>query len=163
MKRTLQKWTVHAALRVVHAALMELPKMDAYVAQEFAKLPAGMSYAIYTGHESPTLFVQWDGERLQRVPELPHAHCELHMKALALSFRLFTGQIGLAQGYARHAFTMSGEVADVMKLARLVNRAEAYLFPAFITRSFLSERPMLPSSPLRLYGKLLVGFLTGKY
>lgn len=163
MKRAIQKWTVKAALRLVYAALVELQGLDAEVAEEFAKLPAGMSYAIHTGYDCPTLFVQWDGERLRSVPKMERACCELHLKALAISFRLFTGQMGLAQAYARHAFTMSGEVADVMKLARLVNRTEAYLFPPFITRRFLSVLPTLPVSPLRLYGKLLIGFLKGKY
>ena len=163
MKRALRKFVVGAALRVVHAALVELRGMDATVAAEFAKLPAGMSYAIHTGHKCPALYVQWDGERLLRPAALEKPHCELHLKSLATSFRLFTGQMGLAQAYAQHAFTMAGEVADVMRLARLVNRTEAYLFPPFITRKFLTDVPRLPASPLRLYARLAVGFLTGRY
>lgn len=163
MKRAIQRCIVGAALRVVHAALVELRDMDALVAAEFAKLPAGMSYAIYTGYESPSLLVLWDGERLLRPASLPAPRCELRLKSLATSFRLFTGQLGLAQAYAQHAFTMAGEVADVMRLARLVNRTEAYLFPPFITKNFLTELPKLPASPLRLYARLALGFLTGKY
>ena len=163
MKRAIQKFVVGAALRVVHAALVELRGMDATVAAEFARLPAGMSYAIHTGHKCPTLYVQWDGERLLRHAELEKPHCELHLKSLATSFRLFTGQMGLAQAYAQHAFTMAGEVADVMRLARLVNRTEAYLFPPFITRKFLTDIPELPVSPLRLYARLALGFFTAKY
>lgn len=163
MKRAIQKLVVGAALRVVHAALVELRRLDPYVAKEFEALPVGMSYAIHTGHGGPSLYVQWDGRRLQRPAELPHPRCELRMKALALSFRMFTGQIGLAQGYAQHAFTMAGEIADVMRLARLVNHAEAYLFPSFITRRFLSVRPTLAASPLRMYAAIAIGFLKGKY
>lgn len=163
MKRTIQKMVVGAALRVVYAALVELQRMDAVVAAEFAKLPAGMSYAIHTGHGCPTLYVQWDGERLRRSATQEKARCELHLKSLATSFRLFTGQMGLAQAYAQHAFTMAGEVADVMRLARLVNRTEAYLFPPFITRKFLTDIPELPVSPLRLYTRLALGFFTAKY
>ena len=163
MKRALQKLVVGAALRVVHAALVELRGMDAYVAAELAKLPVGASYAIHTGYACPSLYVVWDGEKLLRPPTLNTPRCELHLKALAVSFRLFTGQMGLAQAYAQHALTMGGEVADVMRLARLVNRAEAYLFPPMITRRFLTDIPKLPASPLRLYARLALGFLTGKY
>lgn len=163
MKRAIQKLVIGAALRLVHAALVELREMDAYVAEEFARLPKGMSYAIHTGHGAPSLYVQWDGEKLRRCGALSAPRCELHMKALGISFRLFTGQMGLAQGYAQHAFTMAGEVADVMRLARLVNRAECYLFPAFITRRFLSEIPRLPASVLRFYARLTLGFMKGKF
>ena len=163
MKRTLQKWVVAAALRAVHAALVELRTMDAGVADEFSRLPAGISYAIHTGHGCPSLYVQWDGAELRRLPSSEKVHCEMKLKALSLSFRLLTGQIGLAQGYAQHALTIAGDIADVMRLARLVNYAEAYLFPPFITKRFLAELPALSSGPLRLYGRLLLGFLRGKY
>lgn len=163
MKRAMKKFVVGAALRVVHAALVELSELDAYVAAEFDKLPVGMSYAIHTGRYAPSLYVQWDGERLLRCAALEAPRCELRLKSLATSFLLFSGQMGLAQAYAQHAFTMAGEVADVMRLARLVNRAEAYLFPPFMTRKFLTDIPKLPASALRLYARLAVGFLTGKY
>ena len=163
MKRALQKCVVGVALRVVHAAIAELGAMDATVAAELAQLPPGTSYAIHTGHGCPALFVLWDGQRLLRPAALEKPRCELHLKSLATSFRLFTGQMGLAQAYAQHAFTMAGEVADVMRLARLVNRTEAYLFPPFITRRFLSDVPKLPVSPLRLYARLALGFLIGRY
>ena len=163
MKRAIQRFVVGAALRLVHAALVELREVDAYVAGEFAKLPAGMSYAIHTGYACPTLYVEWDGAKLRRCPQMEAPRCELRIKALPIAFRLFTGQMGLAQAYAQHAFTMAGEVADVMRLARLVNHTEAYLFPPFITRHFLSVLPTLSASPLRVYGRILIGFLTGKY
>lgn len=163
MKRALQKWVIGAALRLVHAALVELREMDACVADEFARLPLGTSYAICTGHGGPTLHVEWDGTALHRRPDSMRARCELHIKALPIAFRLFTGQMGMAQGYAQHAFTMAGEVGDVMRLAHLVNRAEAYLFPPFISKNFLTEVPKLGLKPLRLYGRLALGFLKGKY
>lgn len=163
MRRAVQKLVVAAALRVVHAALVELRTLDAAVADEFARLPVGTSYAIHTGHDCPSLYVEWDGERLRRPAQLEAPRCELRLKALSVAFRMFTGQIGLAQGYAQHAFTMAGEVADVMRLARLVNQAEAYLFPSFITRKFMSETPKRSASSLRLYGRLLIGFITGRY
>lgn len=163
MKRAIQKWVVGAAMRLVHAALVELREIDPYVAEEFSRLPEGMSYAIRTGHEAPSLYVQWSEGRLSRPAALEAPRCELRLKALALAFRVFTGQIGLAQAYAQHALILAGEVADVMRLARLVNRAECYLFPPFITRRFLSDLPALPAAPLRLYARLTLGFLKGKY
>jgi hypothetical protein len=80
-----------------------------------------------------------------------------------LAFRLFTGQMGLAQAYAAHAFTMAGEVADVMRLARLVNIVEAYLFPNIINRRIMTDIPKPQVCFLRTYARIAWGFLTCKY
>jgi hypothetical protein len=50
-----------------------------------------------------------------------------------------------------------------MKLARLVNLVEGYLFPKFITKHILTDIPTLQVNPLRVYGRVLCGFLTGRY
>lgn len=163
MKLFFQKLTVGVVLRVVHAALVELYRMDSRVKAEFDALPEGMSYAIATGHEAPTLFVRWEQGKLHRLPSLDKAVCNLRVKSSAHSFQLFTGQMGLAQAYARHAFTMQGEIADVMKLARLVNIVEAYLFPKVITKHILTDIPTLQKNPLSVYGRIALGFLTCKY
>lgn len=89
--------------------------------------------------------------------------CRLAIKSLPLSFRLFTGQMSVAQGYAQHAFCVSGDVADVMKLVRLIDLVEAYLFPTFITKRILTDLPPLQASPLRVYGRIACGFLTNRY
>lgn len=163
MKRFFQKLTVGIVLRVVHAALVELQQHDSRVAREFANMPEGLSYSIHTGHNGPTLHVVWQGGKLRRVRSLDKASCTLHIKSMALAFRLFTGQMGLAQAYAAHAFTMAGEVADVMRLARLVNIVEAYLFPNFINRRIMTDIPKPEVCFLRTYARIGLGFLTCKY
>ena len=161
--RFLQSLTVGIVLRVVHAALVELRGLDSRVAREFERMPEGLSYAIRTGYRGATLCVQWNGRELQRLPELHAPTCSLRIKSMPLAFRLFTGQMGLAQAYARHAFTMGGEVADVMRLARLVNLVEAYLFPKIITRRIMTDVPETEGCFLRVYARIALGFLTCKY
>lgn len=163
MKLALQKWTVAVVLRVVHAALVELYALDSRVRAEFDRMPEGMSYALQTGYDAPLLFVQWRGGNLLRLDGLERPVCALRLKSIGISFRMFTGQMGLAQAYAQHAFSMQGEIADVMKLARLVNLVEGYLFPKFITKHILTDIPTLQVNPLRVYGRVLCGFLTGRY
>lgn len=163
MRRPLQKLTVGIVLRVVHAALTELNRLDSRVREELQAMPEGMSYSIFTGHEAPALHVCLQGGRLLRTKALAEPVCSLSIKSLPLSFRLFTGQMGLAQAYATHAFTMKGDVADVMKLARLVNLVEAYLFPRFITKHILTDIPQTEVCFLRVYGAIALGFLTCRY
>ena len=161
--RTIQSLVVAIVLRVVHAALVELMALDSRVAQEFARMPEGLSYSIRTGHGGPVLHVQWKDGKLHRLADLPLPSCALRIKSMPLSFRLFTGQMGLSQAYARQAFTMGGEVADVMRLARLVNLVESYLFPKVITRRIMTDVPETEVCFLRAYARILLGFLTCKY
>ena len=163
MKLALQKLTVGIVLRVVHAALVELYGLDSRVRAEFDRMPEGMSYALQTGHAAPELYVQWTGGRLLNLKKIEKPTCALRLKSTGISFRMFTGQMGLAQAYAQHAFSMQGEIADVMRLARLVNLVEGYLFPKFITKHILTDIPALQVNPLLVYGRVLCGFLTGRY
>ena len=163
MKLALQKLTVGIVLRVVHAALVELYGLDSRVRAEFDRMPEGMSYALQTGHAAPELYVQWTGGKLLNLKKIEKPTCALRLKSTGISFRMFTGQMGLAQAYAQHAFSMQGEIADVMRLARLVNLVEGYLFPTFITKHILTDIPALQVNPLRVYGRVLCGFLTGRY
>ena len=163
MKLALQKLTVGIVLRVVHAALVELYKLDSRVKLEFNRMPEGLSYALHTGYNAPQLFVQWKDGKLNRLAQLDRPVCALRLKSTGIAFRMFTGQMGLAQAYAQHAFSMQGEIADVMRLARLVNLVEGYLFPRFITKHILTDIPSLQVNPLRVYGRVLCGFMTGRY
>ncbi len=164
MKRALRKLYIAIALRLVHAALCELARLDSTAAEEFRRLPVGLSYAIHTGHDAPTLFVQWDGKTLCRCRREPeNCRCKLRIKTLPDAFGVLTAGMSLAHLYARHGLIVAGEVADVMRLARLVNLVECYLFPAFLTRRILPELPRLQVSPLRLYARVLTGFLTNRY
>lgn len=163
MKRSLQSLIVGVVLRVVHAALVELSQLDTRVRRELERLPEGTAYSVYTGHEAPCLHVQWKGGRLCRLRASAPGACILRVKSMQLSFLLFTGQLGLAQAYAQHAFVLAGDVGDVMRLVRLVNLVEAYLFPRLITRNILTDIPSREKSPLRVYGRLCGGFLTRRY
>ncbi len=163
MKHALQRLTVAVVLRIVHAALIELRHLDSRVARELERLPDGASYAIHASASGPHLFVVWQDAHLRRVAGLSQAGCAIDIKAMPLAFSLFTGQMGLAQGYARHAFSVAGDVGDVMRLARLISLVEAYLFPKWMTRRILTDVPHTECSPLRVYARLCAGFLTGRY
>lgn len=154
---------VAIVLRVVHAALVELRELDSRVSKEFERFPEGLSYSLSTGYEGPSLHVLWQAGELKRVKTLDRPVCSLRIKSLPLAFQLFTGQMGMAQAYACHAFTMAGEVADVMRLARLVNLVESYLFPKIITRRIMTDVPETEVCFLRAYARIAWGGLTGKY
>ncbi len=164
MKRALQRLTVSIVMRVVHAALCELQAVkDSRALHELAHLKDGQAYSIAIGKGGPCLHVQWQGGRLRRLSAPAPGACVLRLKSLPLAFRIFTGQMGLAQAYAWHAFTVQGDLSDVMPLARLVNLVEACLFPRFITKHLMTDIPRPQVNPLRVYGRIACGFLTLRY
>lgn len=161
--RALQCLVVAVVLRVVHAALVELRGLDSRVARELDRLPDGMGYAVQASVNGPRLFVQWRDGLLRRCGKLSRPDCGVVIKTMPLAFRLFTGQMGLAQAYAQHALEITGDVGDVMRLARLINLVEAYLFPPLITRRILTDVPALECSPLRVYARIACGFAACRY
>ncbi len=165
MKRAIQTLIVAIVMRVVHAAICALQAIgDTRVLHELANLHEGQAYSITVGQgDSPALHVQWKGGKLLCLSAPAAGACMLRIKSLPLAFRLFTGQMGLSQAYAWHAFTVQGDLSQVMPLSRLVNIVEAYLFPRFITKHLMTDIPSLQANPLRVYGCIAFGFLTFRY
>ena len=163
LKQQLQRCTVAVVLRVLHAAMAELPRLDSRAAREFSRMPEGLAFAVHTCVGGPSLFVQWRGGCLLRLAKAAESANTLSIKSLPLSFRLFCGAMSVPQAYARHAFTVRGDLGEVMILARLVDLVESYLFPRFITRRILTDVPRREVCSLRLYGRMLLGFLSFRY
>ena len=44
-----------------------------------------------------------------------------------------------------------------------MNLVEGYLFPPIITKHILTDIPALQVNPLRVYGRVFLGFLTNRY
>ena len=73
------------------------------------------------------------------------------------AFRVFTGQIGIAQAYAQHRFTLRGNMGLAMPFVRCVDIAEGYLFPTVLARRILKRRPKKEISTARVYLAVLFG------
>ena len=73
------------------------------------------------------------------------------------AFRVFTGQIGIAQAYAEHRFTLRGNMGLAMPFVRCVDRTEGYLFPPFLARRILKRLPKKEVSTARVYLAVLLG------
>ena len=67
------------------------------------------------------------------------------------------GQIGIAQAYAQHRFTLRGNMGLAMPFVRCVDIAEGYLFPAVLARRILKRRPKKEISTARVYLAVLFG------
>lgn len=53
--------------------------------------------------------------------------------------RVMLARSSIAESYCRHDLLVSGDIAEAMGLVRVINRAEKYLFPHFMTKRFLPK------------------------
>lgn len=86
------------------------------------------------------------------------ADMEVEFRNIDAAFLVLSGQIGIAQAYAQHRFTMRGSISDCMTLVRCVEMIEAYLFPKFIAQKILKELPQKKISTVSVYMHAILRF-----
>lgn len=83
------------------------------------------------------------------------ADITLSFKGIDGAFLMFTGQMGLADGYAQHRFTVQGDLYKVLSIVRVMNIVEAYLFPKFFAKRLMNPVPKRQFSQIRFLGGTL--------
>lgn len=75
----------------------------------------------------------------------------IEFRNIDAAFLVLSGQIGVAQAYSQHRFTLRGGIADCMSFVQCVEIIEAYLFPGFIAKKILKAIPKKEISPVSVY------------
>ena len=81
----------------------------------------------------------------------------IRFKSPSDAFRVFTGQISVAQAYAQHKFVLRGDMALAMPFVRCVDITEGYLFPDVLAKRILKRLPEKEVSTARVYSAVLLG------
>ena len=81
----------------------------------------------------------------------------IRFKSPTDAFRVFTGQMGVAQAYAQHKFVLRGDMSLAMPFVRCVDITEGYLFPDILAKRILKRLPEKEVSPAWVYGSILLG------
>ncbi len=100
-------------------------------------LPQVDAMAVRRTSEAHLLFLGED------IPER-QANIVIYIKNVKAAIKMLTGQIGTNVAYARHQIAARGDIALTVSITRVINRIEAYLFPAFIARRLMKRLPELP-------------------
>ncbi len=160
--RKVKIWVESVVLYVLYGGLHELSKRDSRVRAETERWPNGFVYALTCGYGGPALYLEKTPHGLRRRRQT-RADTSFDMKSVEKAFVILTGRQGLAMGYAAHSFSVRGEIATAMSFARCAELTEAYLFPRVLSRRLLREVPKKEFAAIRLYGRILVGSLSGRY
>lgn len=137
-------------------ALKFLSHRDSKIREEAQRWPEGKTLRLEVpGATGFTVTGTKDG--FQKLHKDTPGDVTIRFKSPADAFRVFTGQIGIAQAYAQHRFVLRGDMGLAMPFVRCVDRTEGYLFPAFLAKRILKRLPKKEVSSARVYGAVLFG------
>ena len=137
-------------------ALKFLSSRDTKIKEEARLWPQGKTLRLeIPGAKGFTVTGSEKGFR--KLPQDTPGDVTIRFKSPDDAFRVFTGQISVAQAYAQHRFTLRGNMGLAMPFVRCVDIVEGYRFPAFLARRILKRLPKKEVSTARVYLAVLLG------
>lgn len=156
VKTGLQQATCTIVAECLVRALKYLSTADSKIQAEAHAWPSGKTLRLevpgaggFTVTGTP-----WGFRKLDK--ETP-GDVTIRFKSPSDAFRVFTGQISVAQAYAQHKFVLRGNMAMAMPFVRCVDITEGYLFPDILAKRILKRLPEKEVSTARVYRAVIFG------
>ena len=152
-------------LYVLYAGIYQLNRLDTVVREEISGWRLGRVYGLKCSAGGPDLYFMKTGNGICRINPCSHRQADVCFifKSADQAFQVVTGQISVSDAYARHAFALSGDIGHAMSFARVVDRAELYLFPKIMTDRILKKQEKRQVPMMYVYLRILLGMFTGAY
>ena len=130
-----------------------LCRYDENIRREVGNWRPGFVFCMKASQDGPALCLIHTENGVERLKQYEPSHVDMavEFRSIDAAFLVLSGQIGIAQAYSQHRFTMHGSIADCMTMVYCVERIEAYLFPKFIARKILKEIPQKQISTVSAY------------
>jgi hypothetical protein len=148
---------------VLGRALQSLSRSDPLVQHEVSTWPENMTLMLVVRPDGGSMAVSRaaGGRLIYRGSRLPEQQADvvIYVKNIDSAFAMFTGQLGIDVAYARHTMCARGDLSNTVSVVRTLNIAEAYLFPAFLSRRLMKALPPIP--PLRKHALRLKTYTLG--
>lgn len=157
MKKAIMNTVDGIVLQVLLRAFRVLYSEDSRVREEIDSWSPHLTLKLICGPGGPVLAVQ-KSERygVKKLQRAQRADITMRFKSVEGAFRVLTGQMGVSEAYARHQFSLEGDIYQTMSFVRCVEYAEAYLFPRFWSGRILKEVPPKQISALKVYALTLL-------
>lgn len=156
IKTCLQCATCSLVSGCLFRALKYLSKSDSRIRAEARNWPQGKNLRLEIPSASG-FTITGTKHGFVKLPKDAEAHVTIRFKSPADAFRVFTGQIGVAQAYAQHKFVLKGSMDLALPFVRCVDLTEAYLFPAVLAKRILKRLPKKEVATARVYQAVLLG------
>jgi hypothetical protein len=127
--------------------------------------PEGFSFTMKVIPNGPSLSMKKEANILKflGIKELKSPDMLVEVKNLDTAFKMITAQLGAHHVYAQHKIGVIGNIADSMKLIRMIYVAEDYLFPPILSKRIVKEisEPSVEKL-INRFRVLVFGLLLGK-
>ncbi len=147
-RKPLKRVVNRVVLFALGRSLQSLSKNDPLIQQEVQGWPEGFTLMICVRPCLGSMAVSREagGCLRYRGENLPESEADvvIYMKSINAAFAMVTGQLGIDAGYAQHCMCARGDLANTVSVVRVLNVAEAYLFPALIARRLMKRLPPIP-------------------
>lgn len=137
------KMVVKAGFFALGRTIAHLSVYDEEVQNEIKEWPEGFSFSMNVLPFGPCLVMEKRAGIMEFIglEAKEDANMIVEIKSLTIAFKMIMAQLGAHNVYARHGIGVTGNIADSMKLIRIIYKAEAMLFPKFLNKKILKESP----------------------
>lgn len=157
MKKEVLNRVNSLVLEVLFRSFRVLYRSDSRVHDEITGWEDGLTLKLVCGPGGAVLAMCKDGQHgVRRLRRAQRAQITMRFKSVEGAFRVLSGQLGVADAYAAHLFTLEGDIYQTMSFVRCVEYLESYLFPPFWSRRILKELPDRQVSPLEVYARVVL-------
>ncbi|GMQ57812.1 hypothetical protein AN1V17_22070 [Vallitalea sediminicola] len=134
-------------------------RMDKNAREEIIKWKDGYTIVIDTYKNGPKICFVKQGNSLLKKKYQDDMKTDIRIifKYTNIVYEIFTGQIGLDKAYAQNRMIVKGDIFQTLKIVRMFYICECYLFPKFIWKKIIVEKPSLNSNTCSIYIAAIFG------
>jgi len=164
-KDKLKHHTVKIGFIALGRALQSASNFEDEVIKEISCWNEGFSFSMNVLPNGPSFVMEKQNRKMKFLGTKNKEDADLivEIKNLDTAFQMITTQAGAHHVYAQHKIAVIGDVADSMRLIRLIYIIEGYLFPKILNKNILKKSPKMTLKKhfnrLHIY---TVGMLFGK-
>ena len=156
MKNFLMKIIMHFLYRGIKV----LNARDSLITNEIKALPNNYKIKLETDlNNAKKLCLEINNKKINKIKDDNNIKYNLiiKFKNKDLAFKVFMGAKGISQAYAEHYFVLYGNIYEAMRITRILEQVEGYLFPKIISKKILKAPVEREVSILKTYFLCLFG------
>ncbi len=140
----MKKTIVKAGFWALGKGLQAGSKYDSLIKSEVLSLPENFTITleVFDGQ----VFVSWQKQgnvlKYKGLKRAGNPDLLVRIKNLQTAFKMILARVGIAGTYAQRRIAIEGNTVDAMRLTRMMDRTEAYLFPRFMSKKLFKQRPV---------------------
>jgi len=162
---TVKYHAVKVGFLALGRALQSASNFEAEIKKEITAWNEGFTFSMDVLPNGPSLVMRKENRKLRflGLKKKEDADLVVEIKNISAAFQMISMQAGAHHIYARHQISVSGNIADSMKLIRMLYIIEGYLFPKLLNKNILKKSPKMTLK--KHFGRMRIyttGMILGK-